>query len=82
MAQVPPLRFNATKLTPYLSVECGAIDAGEARARLGWQPAPLAERVEETVGWWVRSHRERFEAARAAAKRGRECDEPEADDPE
>ena len=58
---VEPPRFDAAKDNPFVSVDVGALDGSAARAALpGWAPAPLAQRLDETVGWWVRTMRARM----------------------
>jgi nucleoside-diphosphate-sugar epimerase len=65
--EVPPVRFDETRESGFVSVDVGALANGAAKEALrGWAPAPLRDRVAESVEWWVGSrHAERV--ARDAA---------------
>ena len=61
---VPPVQFDEGRDTRFVSVDCGALDNGAAARRLpGYVPAPLAQRLRETVAWWLEEQRMNFELA-------------------
>ena len=58
---VPALRLDASRDSGFVSVDCGALDNGLAKACLDWAPAPLEQRVLESVDWWLAEMRAGFE---------------------
>lgn len=64
---VPEPALDPNIDTRFLSVDFGALDSGEARRRLlGWEPAPLAQRMAVTAKWWVEEMWASFEEKAAA----------------
>ena len=61
--QVPNVRFTDNKDSGFVSVDCGALDTAAARALIGsgWTPAPLKQRVRESVQWWLSCMRAAFQ---------------------
>lgn len=49
-----PVRFDSSRSTSFVSVDCGALDNEAAKAVLSsWAPLPLEQRLQEAVDWWV-----------------------------
>lgn len=66
---VPPVRFDASRDTGLVSVDCGALSNGAALGALQgrWQPQPLQTRIVESVRWWVDQMRAGYAAAQLDA---------------
>jgi len=64
--ECPPVRFDATLDTSFVSVDVGPLSMSAATAELGWAPAPLRGRLVECVEWWYASMMAEFERDRAA----------------
>ncbi|KAL1510515.1 hypothetical protein AB1Y20_006819 [Prymnesium parvum] len=67
--EVPPVQFDESKDTRFVSVDCGALDGSRAsRMFPGWKAGAAEARLEECVDWWLEEMRERFAASERLEK--------------